>query len=222
MPDRASICPGQFIRILSPLLDRRDLHGVVDAIQHNWSMAQVVELLDGDARHPDAKDAQKVAALALSLVGTDRCLAKLAKQLQHADRMVAQMAEHAMWSIWFRSGNEAAKQHFARGSIAFSHRDLAAAKAHFTRAIEADPNFAEAYNQRAIVAYVEEQFDDSLADCERTTALMPLHFGAWAGAGHCHACLGQTPQAIQCYERARQINPHMECVEQLIQELRTS
>lgn len=204
---------------MSPLLERRDVRGVVDAIQRNWSMAQVVELLDGGSKS-DSSDAQKVAAVALGLVGTDCCLAALARQLKHPDRMMSQMAEHAMWSIWFRSGNCGAQKHFARGSVAFSERRFDTARDEFTKAIEADPTFAEAYNQRAIVHYVNEHFDESLADCQRTIELMPLHFGAWAGAGHCHACLGNTQDAIAAYERAKQINPHLECVDQLIAELR--
>lgn len=192
---------------------------MVDAIQRNWSMAQVVELLNG-GNQPDSHDAQKVAAIALSLVGTDCCLAALAKQLKHPDRMMAQMAEHAMWSIWFRTGNCGAQKHFARGSVAFSQSRFDEAREEFSKAIQSDPKFAEAYNQRAIVHYVQERFDDSLHDCLRTTELMPLHFGAWAGAGHCHACLGNTRDAIACYERAKQINPHLECVDQLIAELR--
>ncbi len=51
---------------------------------------------------------------------------------------------------------------------------------------------------------------------------MPMHCGAWAGMGHCHACLGNTADAIDCYNRARQINPHLECLDDLIEELSES
>jgi tetratricopeptide (TPR) repeat protein len=213
--DRGDIDPAQFVNTVSPLLEKRDARGVISAIRRNWTMSQVVELLD--CPHCDA---QKVAALALGLLGTDSCLAALARQLRHPDRMVGQMAEHAMWSIWVRMGNEEAKGHFARASIAFSNRDLEGALSKFGKAVQADPNFAEAYNQRAMVHYLKEDFDQSLADCLRATQLMPLHFGAWAGAGHCQACLGKARQAVYCYERAKRINPHLECVDDLIAELR--
>jgi tetratricopeptide (TPR) repeat protein len=209
------IDPKHFVETVSPKLEKRDVRGVINAIRRNWTMSQVVELLDSD----DC-DAQKVAALVLGLLGTDSCLAALARQLRHPDRMVGQMAEHAMWSIWVRAGNDEAKCLFARGSIAFSNRDLEEALCKFGKAVQADPNFAEAYNQRAMVHYLKEDFDQSLSDCLRATHLMPLHFGAWAGAGHCHACLGKARQAIYCYERAKRINPHLECVDALINELR--
>lgn len=213
--DRADIDPDHFVGTVSPLLERRDARGVIKAIRRNWTMSQVVELLD--CEHCDA---QKVAALALGLLGTDSCLAGLARQLRHPDRMVGQMAEHAMWSIWVRAGNDEAKQHFARASIDFSNRNLDAALDGFSKAVQADSNFAEAYSQRGMVHYLREEFDQSLADCLRATHLMPLHFGAWAGAGHCHACMGKARQAVYCYERAKRINPHMDCVDDLIAELR--
>lgn len=178
-------------------------------------MSQVVELLDTE--HLDAK---KVAALVLSLIGTEACLDALARQLKHPDRCLSQMAEHAMWSIWVQIGSEPAKSQFARASMAASNRDLNTAIKHFTKAIELDPDFAEAYNQRAMIYYLQEQFEESLADCIRAAELMPTHFGALAGAGHCHACLGNTAQAIRYYEKAKQINPHLECVDDLIRELR--
>ena len=95
-------------------------------------------------------------------------------------------------------------------------RDLDGALGKFTLAIQADPQFAEAYNQRAMVHYLREAFQESLDDCLQATKFMPLHFGAWAGAGHCHASLGNTRQALYCYERAKRINPHLECVDAII------
>jgi len=74
-------------------------------------------------------------------------------------------------------------------------QDLADAIEHFTLALEIDPRFAEAYNQRAIAQYLQEQFSQSIADCRRTIELMPCHFGAWAGLGHCHAHEGRLEKA---------------------------
>lgn len=217
MFDAKPIDPDHFVRTISPLLERRDVRATIRTIHQKWTMSQVVELLD--CKHCDA---QKVAALALGLIGCDSCLDALAKQLKHPDRMVGQMAEHAMWSIWFRAGNEEAKGLFAKASAAFGARDLNRAIELFGKAIAADPTFAEAYNQRAMVFYLQENFAESLKDCTIATELMPLHFGAWAGAGHCHACMGEPDEAIRCYQKAKQINPHLECVDDLIAELRES
>jgi cytochrome c-type biogenesis protein CcmH/NrfG len=49
---------------------------------------------------------------------------------------------------------------------------------------------------------------------------MPSHFGAWAGLGHCHAHLGNLGEALESYERALEINPHLSCVREMVSELR--
>jgi cytochrome c-type biogenesis protein CcmH/NrfG len=49
---------------------------------------------------------------------------------------------------------------------------------------------------------------------------MPCHFGAWAGLGHCYAHEGQLAEAVEAYERALAINPHLEGVRQAVEEMR--
>src|SRR5205823_2988767 len=104
-----------------------------------------------------------------------------------------------------------------RGSQAMNRRDFEHAIRHFTAALEIDPKFAEAYNQRAIAYYLQEQYNESIVDCRRAVELMPCHFGAWAGSGHCEAHLGHLREAITCYRKALEINPHIEGISQTIQ-----
>ena len=85
---------------------------------------------------------------------------------------------------------------------------------------ELDPKFAEAYNQRAIVHYLREEFRASIDDCHRAVELMPEHFGAWAGAGHNEAHLRRWHCAMKAYERALVINPHMRAIRDAVRELR--
>jgi hypothetical protein len=39
--------------------------------------------------------------------------------------------------------------------------------------------------------------------------------------GHCHAHLGNLSQAVECYERALSINPHMSQIREAVVELRS-
>jgi tetratricopeptide (TPR) repeat protein len=144
----------------------------------------------------------------------------LSQQLKDPDPMTNQMAEHALWSIWFRCGAACANKHLCRGSKAVERRDFDAAVQHFTQAIEADPSFAEPYNQRAIVKYLTERYQESIDDCRQAVERMPCHFGAWAGMGHCHAHLGQLNEALDCYKQALEINPHLEGIVEAVGELR--
>ncbi|HEX4123527.1 MAG TPA: tetratricopeptide repeat protein, partial [Tepidisphaeraceae bacterium] len=192
-----------------------DLQGLRAFLRSQYTIDQIVALLTG----PD-DDGRKVAALALSLVGSKCCIKELSRQLQHPDPTANQMAEHALWSIWFRMSEPEANKELCRGAKAIGRREFDTAIAHCTRAIEIDPTFAEAYNQRAIAYYLLERYEDSVADCQRSVERMPCHFGAWAGMGHCHAHLGRLSEACESYQQAVEINPHLEGVRQLLIELR--
>jgi len=217
VPTRDDIDAREFVTAVKPLLERRDLPGLVRLLSGKWTAAQIVSLL-----HADCCDTRKVAALSLSLVGCRECLPDLVRQLRDPDPMINQMAEHAVWSIWFRMGTPQANCEVHRGVKAMDRRDFDAAVEHFTRAIGLSPTFAEAYNQRATAHYLLERYDDSIADALAAVQHCPEHFGAWAGLGHCYACLGQINPAIEAYERALSINPRLECLHEAIAELKSS
>lgn len=209
------INPEAFIAQVQPLLERMDLQGLMELLKQRYRPEQIERLLQSE--HTDAK---KVALLAIGYVGKGCCLPHLAKHLKDPDPVVHEMAEHAMWSIWFRIGSSPDANHqLARGAQALERKDFEHAISHFNRAIEIDPEFAEAYNQRALAQYLLERYEDSIRDCRETVKRMPFHFGALAGMGHCHAHLGQLREAIDSYRRALEIHPYMECLKQAIPEL---
>ncbi len=207
----------EFIELVQPLLERRDVQGLKILLQTRWTLEQIKGLVAGDN-----DDARKVAALAMSLVGGKCCLPLLAQLLTHEDAVTNEMAEHALWSIWFRCGKTPdANRELCHGTQALNHRDFDRAIAHFTKAIEIDPSFAEAYNQRAIAHYLEEHYEASIEDCRRTVERMPCHFGAWSGMGHCYAHKGSLAEAVECYEHALDVNPHLDGVRQAVRALRS-
>ncbi len=210
-----TVNPAEFVEAVQPVLERQDLTGLLALLKSRWTALQIVSLLSC----PD-DDARKVAALSLSLVGGTCCLGELASQLKDPDLMINQMAEHAIWSIWFRGGTPEANHQLCRGAEAISRGEHEHAIEHFNKALELCPIFPEAYNQRGLALYLLERYEESLADCRRAVELMPIHFGAWAGMGHCHAHQGKLHQAVECYERALSINPHMTQVRQAIAELK--
>src|SRR3954471_10170999 len=157
LPPIVPIDPSEFVAAVQPLLAGCDAQGLIDLLKSRWTDGQIASLFrcgDGDVR--------KVAALAFGLVGKKCLLPKLVPLLKDKDPMVNQMAEHAMWSVWFRSGSPAANHELCRGSKAVNRRAYDHALKHFNRAIEIDPGFAEAYNQRAIVHFLAERYDQSI------------------------------------------------------------
>jgi len=209
------IDPEQFVATVQPALECKDPQQLLALLKSNWTGPQIISML-----RSGHEDARKVAALCLSLVGTNKCVKEIAPLLQDEDPIVNQLAEHALWSIWFRGGSPEANHQLARGAQALGRRETLHAISHFDRAIELSPEFSEAYNQRAIARFLMDAHDASLADCEKATELMPHHFGAWAGTGHNHAHLGRWRLAMESYERALAINPHMHAIREAVGELR--
>jgi tetratricopeptide (TPR) repeat protein len=209
------INPAEFVNTLTPFLEGQDLTGMVSAIGERWTHKQIADLFDC----PD-DDARKVAALAFGLVGGKCCLPKLLPLLRDPDAVVAEMSEHAMWSVWFRIGTPDANHQVCRGTRSLSRGDYEHAIEHFTRAADLDPTFAEAFNQRALAKFLLERYEDCIEDCRQAVRLMPYHFGALAGLGHCHAHQGRLVPALRCYEKALAINPRLDDVRQTVNELR--
>ena len=170
-----TIDPSNFVELVEPLLVRKDVPGLLQLLKTNWTPEQIRDLL----RSPHS-DARKVALLALALVGPCCCTQELSHQLKDPDPVINELAEHALWAIWFRSGKTPeANQLVCRGAEALNTREFGRAIKLFNQAIRSDPDFAEAYNQRAIAYYLTEDYEPSIADCRRAIRRMPCHFGAW-------------------------------------------
>jgi tetratricopeptide (TPR) repeat protein len=203
-----------FVARVRPLLEAKDLQGLVSLVKSNYSAGQLLEFLSGRS-----KDASKVAALTLAWIGCRECIPKLASKLRDRDPMVNQMAEHALWAIWFRLGTPDANKAICRGTQAINRAEYNSAIEHFGRAIQMSPDFAEAFNQRAIAYFLQEKYGPSIEDCQHAVERMPCHFGAWAGMGHCHAHLGQMDEALQSYRKALEVNPHLDQVQESITQI---
>jgi tetratricopeptide (TPR) repeat protein len=211
--------PQSFVSVVRPLLESNDTHGLLRTLQLRWSCGQIARLLN-QSDSSDA-DARKVALLCLAMVGDRGCLEAVQSQLLDVDSTINQLAEHALWSIWFRLGSPEANEQLCRGARLMSYRKLPAAIACFDKAITIDRDFAEAFNQRAIARFIQDDFEGSIADCRKAVRLIPGHFGAWAGMGHCFLHLCQLDHALKSYERALAINPHMTCVKQTVAEIKS-
>ena len=211
----ATVDAQQFVSLIKPALESQDWGRMMTTLKEHWTTDELVSLLDDDSA-----DARKIAALAIGLIGQSCSLPDLAEKLRDGDRMVVDMAEHAMWQIWFRGGSDAANAQLARGAEALNRQEIDESIVYLDKAIKLSPDFAEAYNQRAIAHYLAERYPESIRDCERVLELMPLHFGAWSGLGHSHLAMGENDQALTAYLKALEVNPHLECIAELVHELR--
>lgn len=197
----------QFIQIVRPALERRDADGLATVVKTHWTKDQICDLLV-----KGTVDARKVACLTLGLVGCMNCAECVSAALHDKDPVVCELAEHAMWSIWMRSGEPAAVAHLKKGIDFTEQQQFVEALPWFTKAVEADGQFVEAYNQRAIAYYMIEDYERSAADCMRAIEICPIHFGVLSGLGHCLAEMGDLKASAKYYRDALAVNPHMPAI----------
>jgi tetratricopeptide (TPR) repeat protein len=81
------------------------------------------------------------------------------------------------------------------------------------------PDFAEAWNRRATVYFLLDEYGASLADIRATLALEPRHFGALAGFGIILQSLDRKEEAKEVFRRALVINPQLDNVKESLERL---
>ncbi len=203
-----------FLEAVRPALSRCDAPALAHAVKSRWRTRDVTSML----RH-DNIEVRRVAAMALGLIGDMSCVGPLTRALHDDDWQVNELAENALWSIWFRSGNPQASRPFCQGVSLMAGEKYDQAIEAFHEATRLDPQFAEAYNQCAIAHFLLSQWRAAIADNRRAIELVPCHFGAFAGLGHTYVELGDLERAVECYRRALRINPRMHAISQALQSL---
>jgi tetratricopeptide (TPR) repeat protein len=162
----------------------------------------------------------RAAATALGMIGGMGVVPALVENLKNEDVRACFNTEIALWNIWSRSGDESADKMLKAGKRHLENENFAEAIEQFTAVIEAVPNFAEGYNQRAIAYFIIEAWENALEDCQQTIKLNPHHFGAFAGMGHVYLRLGKIGEAVDAYKQALIINPNLASIAESIVRLR--
>ena len=201
----------EFVRQVRPMLERCDTESLIEYLARRWPPQQMVGLLRcGDP------DTVKTALVCLGMAGTMAECTPIAAVLHDRDETIVELAEQALWSIWFRSGDGQANKTLHR-AVQMLARDQ------FIPAIEwlsilalRHPDFAEVYNQRAMARFLASHYQRAIEDTHKTLCLNPLHFGAMTTRGHCHAARGELNEALEMYHAALQIHPRFEGIREAL------
>ena len=136
------------------------------------------------------------------------------------DASDATVIEGLIWRIWIHRGIDEIDQKMALGIVAMGNGNLQESLSYFDEVVRSDPDFAEGWNKRATVYYMLGNFEASVADIKRTLALEPRHFGALSGMGLIYDAIGNQAAAAKVWEKALEINPHMEGIRHRMDEIR--
>jgi tetratricopeptide (TPR) repeat protein len=152
--------------------------------------------------------ARMQGAIRLAEIGTMPDADLLAARLHDDDARVREVAAAAMWQIWGRSGDKAIDAQYQRAIKLMESRQLDEAVTVFSDIIKKQPTFAEAWNKRATLYYMQGQFDLSLQDCDEVLKRNQNHFGALSGYGQIYIQKRDYRRAIQYLQRALKVNPN--------------
>lgn len=147
----------------------------------------------------------------------------LLADLKDPDESVRNRATGQFWMMWFRQKGVYGLELLQRSQVLLEAGEVSEAEALLTEIIQDQPDFAEAWNRRAVLYYVQGEYHKSLADCQQVLRLNPIHFGALHGLGLCYVALEDYRTAIQAFRQALEIQPYavinqkllLECTAQL-------
>ena len=136
---------------------------------------------------------------------------ELFNQLKNATSyQVSKEIESKIWELWTtHPSKNSLTALMADGSFYMSQNKLETAYETFTKTIELDSNWAEAWNKRATVLYLMGKYELSQADIDKVLELEKRHFGALSGQGLVQTALNNYQKALDSYIEAHKVHPNM-------------
>ena len=122
----------------------------------------------------------------------------------------SKVIESKIWELWTTHPSENSLTTLLEdGSFYMSQNKLDSAYEIFTKTIELDSNWAEAWNKRATVLYLMGEYELSQADIDKVLDLEKRHFGALSGQGLVQTALKNYQKAIDSYIEVHKVHPNM-------------
>jgi len=165
-------------------------------------------------------ETRRLATAWMGELATPADLPALFKQLRDPDDLVRALTENSIWQVWSRSGDAKVDGLFAVGVEQMNHGQAQAAIGTFTEIIKLKPDFAEGWNKRATIYFLIGDYDKSLHDCDEVVKRNPQHWGALSGYGQIYTQLDKPEQALVYFQRALAVNPNLQQVEQMVEQLK--
>lgn len=172
------------------------------------------QILPELAQHSDEHTAEDEAAI------RREALDRLFEMLHAAaSPEAAQKIDQLIWALWLQSGNDEADSLVSLAVVAMQIGDFPLAREHLDAAIALEPDFAEAWNKRATVYFLEGDYAHSLEDIDVVLSLEPRHFGALSGLGMILERLNRKADALSAYRRVLELHPQLPGVQAKVDDL---
>jgi tetratricopeptide (TPR) repeat protein len=147
-------------------------------------------------------------------------LDRLFNDLKFKNANLSYEIEQKIWKLWStHPSDKNLTTMLAEGSNLVNKQKFDQAIVVFSKVIDLDPNWAEAWNKRATVLYMVGEFQKSQDDIDKVLELEERHFGALAGQGLVNIKLENYDKAIMSYKKAQQIYPKMKSPKIMIKQI---
>ena len=111
-------------------------------------------------------------------------------------------------------GPHSARGYNSMGVIAIRENNMEKAMAFFTKALEVDPNYIQAYNNMALVHYKMGEYDKAI-DLYKKVIGKKAHLTSYdfikvySNLGGAYKAKEMVDEAIECYKKALELNPYL-------------
>ena len=147
-------------------------------------------------------------------------LDRLFNDLKFKNATLSYEIEQKIWELWStHPSDKNLTTMLAEGSNLVNKQKFDQAIVAFSKVIDLDPKWAEAWNKRATVLYMVGEFQKSQDDIDKVLELEERHFGALAGQGLVNIQLENYDKAIMSYKKAQQIYPKMKSPKIMIKQI---
>lgn len=135
------------------------------------------------------------------------------------DDASAKHVEARIWALWMATPSDTAALLMTRAKVAMDAKQTDIALKLLDAVIKLRPDYIEAWNRRATLYYLQDDYGHAMQDIEQVLTREPRHFGALAGLGMIMRDLGDDKRALDAFRKALAINPHLDKVPDLVKTL---
>jgi len=161
-------------------------------------------------------ESRRAAVLALTFLGDYESNDVFGHLLYDADQTVRLLAEIGIKNLWPRDGDDRQRSLLRTIMRLNANDQYREALEKANALLDEYPEYAEAWNQRAIANFGLKLFDDAIDDATAALNLNPFHFGAAAGMGHAYLQQKEWAAAVDCFHLAMEINPNLKSLNETI------
>jgi tetratricopeptide (TPR) repeat protein len=136
------------------------------------------------------------------------------------DETTAKAIEDRIWAIWMSSDSDTCNLLMSRVKDATDDKDYDLALKLLDAIVTIKPDYVEAWNRRATMHYIKHEYGRALGDLREVLAREPRHFGALEGLGLILQDIGDDKHALEAYQAALAIDPHLRNLPDMVKTLR--